>query len=111
MPVSYSEIIPGTLLTNSAATLYTVATGVTTNVGTLWFCNTDTSNHTYTVYVIASGDSAADKNTVITAEPIAAGQSKSLTLDQNLPAGTFIQALADTTSVVSIRGSGIEFSG
>jgi hypothetical protein len=107
MPVTYAEIIPGTLLTDSAATLYTVAAGVTTNVGTLWFCNTDTSNHTYTVYIIAEGDSAADASTVVTAEPIAAGQTKSLTLDQNLPSGSFIQALADTTSVVSVRGSDV----
>lgn len=110
MAVNIKKLIPGTTLTASLVTLYTVPDNTRTRANELLICNTDTAARTFTINFIASGDTAAVNNTVFDAAPIGAGETLTLGLDQVLEAGDFVQALADSAAVVSIRLSGVEVS-
>lgn len=100
------------LLTASAATYYTSPANTRTLVKKLTFTNTDTVARTVTVYVIPSGGSASATNTLISARALAAGETYECFEAEGhvLSTGDFIQALASTTSVVSIQGSGVEMT-
>jgi len=108
MAVNVKKLIPGTVLTASLVTLYTVPDNTRTRANELLICNTDTAARTFTVNFVASGDTAAVKNTVFDAAPVGPGETLTLGLDQVLETGDFIQALADSANVVSIRMSGVE---
>src|SRR6185369_18092300 len=71
MPFASGIILPKRLyngqLSNSNATLYTVPagsgnTGCMTIVKSFWILNCDSSDHTYTIYHVVAGGSAADSN-------------------------------------------------
>ena len=110
------------MLTGAAATLYTAPSPTNlptgSSVGTallksLVITNTDSSARTYTLYVIPSGGSAADKYCIAKDESIAAKTKYEFVYpDDSFPinAGEFIQGLADTTLKVSIRVNVVELS-
>lgn len=110
MAITPKEMTAGTLLTATAATLYTVPANTSARVNEMLLCNTDTSARTFTFYMIASGDSAAAKNTIFSGVTIGPGETRTLGLDQVLPAASFIQGLADVTSKIAVRISGVEIT-
>ena len=110
MAVTPRLLITGTLLTDAAATLYTVGDNVVSRVNEIILCNTDTATRTVDLHIIDSGDTLAAKNQVLDGLALAAGETRFIGLDQVMVSGDFIQGLADVTSVVSIRASGIEVS-
>jgi hypothetical protein len=110
MAVNIKNLIPGTTLTASLVTLYTVPSNTKTRANELLICNTDTSARTFTVNFVAAGGSAAVNNTVFITAPVGAKETLTLGLDQVLEAGDFVQASADAADVVSIRLSGVEVS-
>lgn len=105
---THKQLSAGTALTASAVTQYTVPDSTTTIVKQIVFCNTDTSARTVTVYAIPSGGSAAAANTIFSAMSLQPGETKVIPMEMVLPTGAFIQALASSASVVSMRVSGIE---
>lgn len=110
MTVKAKNIIPGTMLTASVATLYTVPASTKALIQKMSCVNTDTVARTVTIHLVASGETATPTNMIVKALPIAAGYTADIS-DASahlLEAGGSIQALASTASVVSIRVSGVE---
>jgi len=105
-------MVTGTLLTNALVTLYTVPANTTGKVNEIILTNHDTVARTVALNLIDSGDAAGDKNEIIdvTGWTLAPGETRFIGMDQVLDAAGFIQALADVTSVVSIRITGIEIT-
>lgn len=111
MAVTSKKLFNPALLTASAVTYYTAPANTSTLIKKLTFTNTDSVARTVTVHLVPSGGAATATNMLVDARPIA-------TLDTfecfeaegaMLNTGDFIQALASTTSVVNIQGSGVEF--
>jgi len=111
MSVQPKALIPATQLTNAAATYYT-ATRCTARVDNMTVTNTDSSAHQLTVYLIASGGTAIDSNTIIDTKSILAGETYTCPemIGKIIPAGSFIQALADAGTVLTISAGGIEIT-
>lgn len=109
------QLVAPTLLTGTNATYYTApatATGqaaVTAKISRAVFVNTDSSAHTITVSIVAPGGTAATGNTLINAISISAGQTyiSPELAGCVLPAGTTIQGLASSASLVIIMISGL----
>ena len=112
MAVTPKLMVTGTLLTNALATLYTTPVNTVSKVNEIILTNHDTVARTVAMNMIDLAGSASDANEVIDATgwTLSAGETRFIGLDQVLEAGGFIQALADVTSVVSIRISGIEIT-
>lgn len=113
MAISYSKLFEPTVLTTSAATLFTVGATPTSNLlrgGRVRFTNTTAGAVTVTAHCIAAAGSAADGNAIIKAKSIAANDY----LDIDLPAmkaGDFLQALASAaTSITAHYITGSIFS-
>ena len=111
MSVKPEALIPAAQLTSSAATYYT-AERCTARVDNMTVTNTDSSAHQLTVYLIASGGSAGDSNTIIDTKSIHAGETYTCPemIGKIIPAGSFIQALADADTVLTISAGGIEIT-
>lgn len=111
MSVTLKAMIPATQLTSSAATYYT-ATRVTARIDNFTVTNTDSSAHQLTVYLVASGGSAGDSNTIIDTKSILPGETYTCPemIGKILPVGSFIQAMADANTVLTISAGGIEFT-
>ena len=103
-------IIPGSLLTGSAATYYTCPASTTCAVKKLTFCNTDAAvAYTITVYRVPAAGSAGTTNIVVNAKPLAPAESwECYLMNHFLAAGDTIQAFCSTNAKVSIVGSGVE---
>lgn len=113
MTISFSKFMPPTVLTTTAATLFTApALPLTTLLrgGRLRFTNTTGVAVTVTAYAVPLAGTASVGNTFVSAKTIAANDY----LDVDIPiiaAGDFIQALAGTaTSVTATVISGSYFS-
>lgn len=111
MAITPKKMVPGSALTASAATYYTVASTVKQAiVKEVEFCNTDTVPRTVTMYVIPSGGSAAVANEIYAAMTLQAGETKNFSRSTVMLPGGFIQALADSAAVVSFNVSGVEYT-
>lgn len=109
--ITPKKMVPGSALTASAATYYTVAAGVQQAVvKEVEFCNTDTVARTVTMYIIPSGGSAAVANEVYAGVTLQAGETKTFSRSTVMLVGGFIQALASSASVVSFNISGVEYT-
>lgn len=108
MAISPQVLNAGTLLTASAATLYTAPVNSKAVIKRAVFTNNDTVSRTITVYRIPSGGVLGNAYKIIAAFPLSAGQDYSPVSMTNLVlgAGDTIQALADVTSVVGCQLAG-----
>lgn len=108
----YTEkrLVAGSLLTNSAVTYYTATAPVTkTIIKEMTFCNTDnTTAYTFTLHIIPVGGSLSDANMEFKTVTLQAGETKIFGRSCVLEQGSFIQALASTTSKIAFSCSGIE---
>jgi hypothetical protein len=108
MALEYFKLFVPTLLTGSAATIYTMpATPVTTVMKNLRvrLTNTDTSARAVTLYAVPAAGSASATNMFLPAVSIPAGGY----LDVDVPTlkfSDFLQGFASTTSVVNIQELG-----
>lgn len=111
MSIRATQLIAPQMLTSSAATYYT-ATRVTARVDSFTVTNTDSSAHNLTVHIVPSGGSAAASNRIISAKAIHAGETYTCPemIGKVIPTGSFIQALDDAGSVMSINAGGIEIT-
>jgi hypothetical protein len=104
MAVSIGVLFAPTVLTGSAATVYTVpATPATTTLinGRVRFTNTSSASRAITLYVVPSGGTGGAGNCQMNAEALA----QNTHVDVDLPImgpGGFIQAFADAASDVTI---------
>lgn len=113
MSTSYSNFFAPTVLTTSAATLYTVPASPTSSLlrgGRLRFTNTTAGAVTVTAHAIPAAGSAADGNAFVKGKSIAANDYLDVDVPI-MPAGAFIQALASAgTSITTHMLSGSVFS-
>lgn len=109
MAQTAKRLIAGSALTGSAATYYTAPTGTTTVIKKLSLINTTGSPIAATVYLVASGGTAAATNTITSSKVIASNETWSSPECENqvLPAGGFIQALGNGLTIIA---SGIEIT-
>lgn len=95
------------VLTNSAATYYTVPASTSAKDITFDFYNADTVNSIgITAYLVPSGGSASATNTIFSETSpggliLAPNEWRSVPLDQALSAGDFIQLKASITAKIS----------
>lgn len=99
-------LVEGTLLTSSAATLYTAPGATTATVRSMTLCNRDTSTRRVTLFFVASGGSTGAKSCVYKAQEVLAGETFMDDTLRNLVTGDFISGYADSDGVVSIRVDG-----
>lgn len=112
MAISYQKLFEPTVLTTSAATLFTVNASPSTNLlrgGRVRFTNTTAAALTVTAYSVPSGGTAADGNAFIKARSIAANDYLDIDLP-NMKAGDFLQALASATGITAHYINGSVFS-
>lgn len=96
-------------ITNAAATYYTVPVNTTTILKKLVFVNTSAGAVTVTYYLIASGGTASDSNTVQKTRTLASLETWAADVDNiTMIALDFLQAKSDTNTAVTIHASGIE---
>jgi hypothetical protein len=105
-------IIPTQQLPNAAAALYTSPIGTTTRIDSLSCTNIDTSVHTVTIHLVASGGGAGTANITTKAQPILPGETWNSPNEYGkyLAAGDAIYASADSASVVNIFAGGTQFT-
>lgn len=107
--ISPKRLVPGTLLTASLTTLYTVPSSVlSATAKQMLICNTDTSARTVTVNVVPANGTASPANTIFDAISLQPKETKIFGLTDVLAVGGFIQAKADVTDKVAITVSGME---
>jgi len=109
--MAYTEkrIVPGSLLTDSAATYYTATAPVLkTVIKEITLCNTHTTAVTFTLYIVPSGGSAADANAEFYTVTLQAKETKIFGRTSVMETGDFIQALASVASKVAFSASGVE---
>ena len=110
--MAYTEkrLVPGSLLTNSAATYYTcTAPVVKTIIKEMTFCNIDLATaYSFTLYIVPLAGSAADANTEFKSVTLQPGETKVFGRTDVMEVGSFIQALASTTGKISFSCSGVE---
>jgi hypothetical protein len=113
MTIAIIQLFPPTVLTTSAATLFTMPTSPTTSIlrnGRMRFLNTTASPVTVTAYAVPKGGTAGVGNAFLDAQSIAANAY----LDTDIPVmaeGDFLQALASAgTAVTASELDGVIFS-
>jgi hypothetical protein len=102
------QLVAPQQLTGSDAGYYTVGTSTTAKIGRAVFCNTAASATTITAGITTGGALAAG-TTLISARPIAPGESyvSPELAGAILPAGSAIRAYAGTTAEVTFTASGL----
>lgn len=106
------SIIPTQQLPNSATKLYTSPLNTVTRIDSLSCINTDTSVHTVTIHIVASGGAAGAANLTTSAQALLPGQTWNSPNEYGkyLNPGDSIWAQADTASVVNIIAGGTQFT-
>lgn len=96
----------------AAATLFTSKVNIKTIIKKLTFCNTTTSARLVTVYLIKSGGTAGDDNTILKTVTVGPLQTMEAFVTENhiLMPADFIQAKCDAATAVTAMGSGIEIT-
>ena len=114
MAATNKVLVDGVVLTNAISLLYTVASNVaTTRIVAFTVTNDDVAAViTYDLHIVPSGDSADASNRLVKEAVLSPKESDqpSAILNQLVPTGGSIQALASTTLKISVRASGIEFT-
>ena len=113
MSIAYAKFFPPTVLTTTAATLFTTPAQPTTTLfrgGRVRLANTSGATATVTLYAVPAAGTAAAGNCFVNAKPIVANDY----LDIDVPimaAGDFLQALSGTaTSITAQALAGSFFS-
>lgn len=110
MSITANNIIPSAQLSASAATYYTAPANTRTIIKKLTFTNTTGTARAVTVYLVPSGGTASDSNTITSTQSVPAHSTWECYEAEGhvLETGGFIQALADSATSVTVRGSGLE---
>ena len=110
MAITPKRLITGSQIAASATTYYTTPVNTKTTISAMTLINTTANPRLVTVHLIANGGSASASNTILTAQPIGAGQTYivSEAIGQTIETEGFIQALCDAATAVTIIASGYE---
>lgn len=110
MATTNKRIIAGSQLTVSAATYYTAPDSTKCVIKRLTLVNTTAGAVTATVYLVVSGGTASDANTITKTRTLAANETWDCASAEGhvIEAGGTIQALASAGTSITIIGSGVE---
>ena len=93
----------------TATTLYTVPAATTTVLKTITACNKDASAQTFSIWLVASADSAEDKNALLDVISLSAHETVFVNPDHYLAAGFKIVASGSSTKI-GLTISGVEIA-
>ena len=113
MAATNKVLIDGVQLTTVAVALYTSPpNGSGTRVVAFSLANDGGTTEIYTLHIVPSGGSADSTNILVPSRILTNGETDSPVeiINQLVPAGGTIQALASTTLKIAARSSGIEFT-
>lgn len=108
-----NTLIDGVELTTSAVTLYTAdGSGNGTRINAISVINTSGGAQTYSLYIVPNGESATNPNALVLNRSVNSNATDLApeALNQLIPPGGTIQALASANTAISVRASGIEFT-
>lgn len=94
----------------TVSTVYTVPATSISIIKEMILCNTSATNASVTVYFVASGDTPAVKNTILSSSPLLAGETQIISFSTFLNAGMSVQIQCDVADVVGVTMSGVEMS-
>ena len=111
MAVTVKKLIASQQVANSTTTYYT-ATNVKTIIDKFTVCNPTAGAATITVYLVDSGGSAGDSETIISAKSVGAGETYTFPeiVGHTLNASDFIQCIASAATTLTLRASGREIT-
>ena len=107
----YTEkrLVEGSLLTNTAAIYYTVASPVLkTVIKEMTICNVDIVARTITVHIVPADGSVSDSNAEFKGIVIQAGETFIVGRTCVMEFGSTLQAFASAGSAISFSCSGVE---
>lgn len=110
MAITAQKLFRGTMLTTTAATLYTAPANTTVRLTELLFANGSTADVSVTAHLVASGSAASTNNKIVPAIPLGANELLQLQFSTVMLTGDFISALASSASQIVAYGSGSELT-
>jgi len=112
MAATPAQLVAPQQVASSTATYYTSGVGVTTRIDSVSVTNPTASAATITLYVVASGGTAGDANTISKAHGVNAGQTWNCPdlIGKVLPAGSTLQAIASAATTLTLAVSGTQFT-
>lgn len=110
MPTAYKILGQVAPTLNAANTVYTVPAATQTIVSTINVCNPDSSNRTFRIAIVKSGESLAQKHYLSYETPVPATDSIALTMGITLGANDSISVFANSTSNISFCVFGSEIT-
>lgn len=104
------RLVPGSQLTTSAATYYTVPANTLTTISACTLTNTTGGAVTATMHLVPTGGTADATNCILSARTIAAGESFNVgsAIGQTMAAGGTLQGLAGSATSITLVASGYE---
>lgn len=107
MTITAKRLVPGSVLTASAATYYTVGASTRAVIKSASIANTTAAAVPASVHIVPSGGAAAAANTVINTRSVAPNETYACPelVNHVLGAGDFIQALGNG---LTLMVSGVE---
>jgi hypothetical protein len=112
MTATLRSIVPPRQLATAATTQYTVPTGIRTNIIAATVTNTDTVARTFSVNVVASGDSVGNANRIISNRTVQPDETYNCweIISHALESGSFISTTASAATALTLWISGREVS-
>lgn len=108
------NLINGVQLTTSAVVLYTSpSNGAGTRITAFGVANTGGTTETYSMHIVADGDSADSTNIMVPERPLQDKEpdTPAEMMNQLVPPGGTIQGLASTTLKITVgNAAGLEFT-
>lgn len=107
MAFSLATIVEPQFLSNAAAELFSAT--LQTRIDALSVCNTDTADHTVTIYLVPNGLAAGASTTTTLAQTVKAGQTWNSPneVGKVLSTADSLWAMASTAGVMSISCGGL----
>jgi hypothetical protein len=108
--ITNKRLTEGTVLTTTAATMYTAPTATSTLIKKVTFANVAAVAVTVTAYLIPLGGTAGASNTILLTVSVGANSTFEAYVMENhvLATGDFVQALCSAATSVTFAMSGIE---
>ena len=112
MASTNKTLADGVQLTTSVTTLYTSPTGLGTRVVAFNALNFGAGNASYTVHIVPALGTADNTNMIVKETVLIPSEDDSpiAVINQLIPPGGTLEALSDSSTRISVRASGIEFT-
>lgn len=112
MTISLKNLVPGSVLTNAAATYYPAPLGTSARINNATLTNFDVVARTVTVAIVPSGGAIGTSNECIVGKSLQPNETYNCPelVGKNILTGGTIQAFASANAAVAFMVSGLEQS-